>query len=371
VSPESRRFLVVTPALDGRDGISEVSRQVVRALIGCAGAGSVETWAYRGAEPRSDRVPPHRFRAAAGRRWQLIAWALVHASRSLADLTVVAMHAHLAPVAHILASRGAQRVIFIHGIEAWQQLRRREAWAMRGDIRIVANSRRTATFFHAANPALPAAAVCPLGIGAPPAAIRWSGEPGFALIVGRLSASERYKGHDALIEAWPLVLDAIPGARLVIAGEGDDRERLEQRVQRERLGSAILLLGSVPDAELRGLYQACGMYVMPSSGEGFGLAFLEAMREGKPCVALRASEEIVVDGATGLLLDSADPPALAEVVIRLFRDPALRHRLGQAGAVRARTLFEERHFARRFTNAIGLRALSQRRAAPPTMSASA
>jgi phosphatidyl-myo-inositol dimannoside synthase len=371
VSPESRRFLVVTPALDGRDGISEVSRQVVRALIDRAGAGAVETWAYRGAEPRSDRVAPHRFRAAEGRRWRLIAWAVARASRSQADLTVVAMHTHLAPVVHPLAWRGAERVVFIHGIEAWRPLRRREAWAMRGEVRIVANSRRTATLFHAANPMLPAAAVCPLGIAAPPAAIRWSGEPGFALIVGRLSASERYKGHDALIDAWPLVLEAVPGARLVIAGEGDDRERLEQRVHRERLASAVLLLGSVPDAELRGLYQACGIYVMPSSGEGFGLAFLEAMRESKPCVALRASEEIVVDQTTGLLLDRADPRAIAEVLIRLFRDPALRHRLGQAGALRARTLFEERHFARRFADAVGLAARPRPRPAAASMSASA
>jgi phosphatidyl-myo-inositol dimannoside synthase len=367
---DAERFLILTPALDGRDGVSEVSRQIARALVDHAGPDVVETWAYRGREPRAS-VPAHAFRAAAGRRTRMLGWTLQRAPHAHSDLTVVVTHVHLAPLAGLLAVRGAQRVVFIHGIEAWRPLRRRETLAMTGNVRVIANSRRTATLCRAANPSLPAPVVCPLGIGPGAAAIRWSAEPGFALIVGRISSSERYKGHDALIDAWPLVLDAVPGARLVVAGDGDDRSRLQALVEERRLSAAIRFTGAISDGELRGLYQACAAYVMPSSGEGFGLAYLEAMRDAKPCVALRVAGEIVEDGATGLLLDSTDAPVLADAMIRLFRDPAMRHRLGAAGAQRVRTMFEERHFARRFTDAIGLRPAPHRAAAVRTASAGA
>jgi phosphatidylinositol alpha-1,6-mannosyltransferase len=344
----------MTPALDGRDGIAEVSRQVVRVLIDRAGGNAVEVWAYRGFDSHRGGIRP-RFRTGGGRRSRMLGWTLAAMARPQRDLTVIVMHLHLAPLARLLAYRGAKRVVFLHGIESWRPLRTREVWALRGGAAIVANSRRTATLFRAANPALPSASACLLGIGPGPAPVRWPGEPGFALIVGRLSAAERYKGHDALIDAWPLILDAVPGARLVVAGDGDDRARLQQRVAGMALTRSILFVGSVPEAELRGLYQACGMFVMPSSGEGFGLAYIEAMRDGKPCIALRTADEIIVDRTTGLLLDTPDAAALADALIQLFRDPGLRYRLGAAGAARMRAMFDQRHFARRFAAAIGLR----------------
>ncbi len=353
--PDLQRFLVLTPALDGRDGISEVSRQVVGALLSAADANAVETWAYRGALPAAagrDRIGA--FQTAHGDRRRMLGWALRRALQRQDDLTVVVMHVHLAPIARLLSLRGAKQVVFLHGIEAWRPLRRRERLALSGKMRMLANSTRTATLFKTANPTLPEPTVCLLGVGPGVPPVRWAGEPGFALIVGRLAAAESYKGHDVLIDAWPLVLAAVPGAKLVIAGDGDDRRRLRDRVDAANLASAITFVGRVSDAELRGLYAACSAFVMPSSGEGFGLVYLEAMREAKPCVALRAAEEIVVDGGTGVLLDSAEPAAVADALIRLFRDPALRHRLGAAGALRLRSMFEERHFARRFTEAIGL-----------------
>ena len=196
--------------------------------------------------------------------------------------------------------------------------------------------------------------MCLLGVtDAPPDSIP-PGATGFALIVGRMAAEERYKGHDALIDAWPRVQAAVPGARLIVVGDGDDRARLEARVVAAGLGSAIQFLGHVPDAQLRGLYQACALFVMPSSGEGFGLAYLEAMREGKPCLALRSADEVIDDGVTGRLVDDARPESIGAAIGQLLADEGLRRQMGHAAMDRVAAQFTEAHFARRFRAALGL-----------------
>jgi phosphatidylinositol alpha-1,6-mannosyltransferase len=358
--PDSTRFLVMTPRLDGCDGISQVSRQVVQALVRRAGSDQVETWALEGAVPRGwDHSLSHEFRTARGSRRHLVCWSLgraLRAPRALEDLTIVVLHLHLAPVAAALVARGARLAVFIHGIEAWRPLRARDRYALRAAERVIANSERTAELFRVSNEAWRhrTIVVCPLGVGAPPAAAVSAGEEGFALIVGRLSAAERYKGHDALIDAWPAVRAAVPRARLVVVGDGDDRPRLETRVARSGLADAIRFTGRVSDEQLHGLYQAAALFVMPSSGEGFGLAYLEAMREGRPCIALRAADQIIEDGVSGLLLDDARPEPLAAALVSLFTDEALRASMGRAAAARVASSFTEEHFARRFCESLGL-----------------
>ena len=154
----------------------------------------------------------------------------------------------------------------------------------------------------------------------------------YGLIVGRMSARERYKGHDALIEAWPLVRRAIPGARLVIAGDGDDASRLREKAATD----SVTFLGRVDGARLAALYRDATFFVMPSTEEGFGLVYLEAMRASTPCIAARgAAEEIITDGRDGLIVDAGDRDALVAAMVRLFVDPQARGRMAVAGAQRA------------------------------------
>jgi phosphatidyl-myo-inositol dimannoside synthase len=355
VSPERTSFLVMTPRLDGRDGISEVSRQVVRAVV--SDAGPVETWALDGGEAAAvahgDRPP---FRSADGSRRRMVGWTLGRAARPSEPQHVIVMHVHLAPLGATLAARGASLTVFLHGVEAWRRLRPRERFAIRAAGHVVANSSHTVERFRSANPDLHDVdvKVCLLGVADAAPEPTPTAPGGFALIVGRLAASERYKGHDALIDAWPQVQALVPGARLIVAGDGDDRARLETRVALAGLGEAIQFLGQVPDAQLRGLYRACALFAMPSSGEGFGLAYLEAMREGKPCVALQSAAEIIDDGVTGQLLDDASPDVVGPAIAALLADEGLRGRMGRAAAVRVAAHFTEAHFARRFRDALGL-----------------
>ncbi len=162
-----------------------------------------------------------------------------------------------------------------------------------------------------------------------------------------MAAEERYKGHDVLLDLWPRVTAEVPGARLVIAGEGNDRARLEAKAA--PLEDGVSFLGRVSDETLAALYRHCAFFVMPSRDEGFGLVFLEAMRAGKACIGgIGAAAEIIEDGVTGLVVDPADPEQVLKAVLRLYREPETRERMGRAGAARVAARFTEGHFSRRF-----------------------
>lgn len=269
------------------------------------------------------------------------------------------MHVHLAPLGAALAGRDAPGAVFLHGIEAWRPLRPRERFALRRASIVIANSRHTVERFRAANADMRDrhVAVCPLGVSERPhgPALHSSIPAGFALIVGRLRAAERYKGHDRLVDIWPAVRARVPGARLVVVGDGDDLPRLKARVAATGLDDAIQFTGQVSERELESLHEASAFFVMPSTGEGFGLAYLQAMRAARPCIALRgAASEILEDGISGLLLADGRSEALTDAIVRLFGDERLRCRLGAAAATRVAARFTEHHFARRFRDALGL-----------------
>lgn len=160
--------------------------------------------------------------------------------------------------------------------------------------------------------------------------------------VGRIND---WKGHDVLIEAVARMRDEGHPVGLRIAGDpfpGAERYRaaLERRIAELRLTDQVELLGFVDDVP--SLLARCAVFVLPSRRpEPFGLALLEAMGEGLPCIATAAGgpRDIVVDGRTGILVPPGDPAALAEALTKLLDDPGLRRRLGEAAAADVRVRF--------------------------------
>jgi phosphatidylinositol alpha-1,6-mannosyltransferase len=203
---------------------------------------------------------------------------------------------------------------------------------------------------------LPPLQVCHLGISmqAPePAPVGRLGL--FALVVGRMVAEERYKGHDLLIEYWPRIVSEFPNASLIVAGEGDDRPRLQAKAVRLGLGERVKFLGEVSDEVLSALYKDCALYVMPSRNEGFGLVFLEAMRAGKACIgAVGAASEVILDEITGIVVNPEQPEQVLQATLRLFRSPELRNRMGRAGAERFASHFVNEQFHRRIRASLAL-----------------
>ena len=88
--------------------------------------------------------------------------------------------------------------------------------------------------------------------------------------------------------------------------------------------------------ELRRLYRASDLFVMPSLRDSFGFVFLEAMTQGVPCIGtnLNAMPEIIQDGETGYIVPVHDPEALAAAILRYYKDPSNRQRMGRAGQQR-------------------------------------
>jgi len=349
IAPE--RLILIATELFAPGGIQRVGRQVIDALDGCAplAVGSLRDAAV----PSGFRMPAGSdVRLAAGSRVKLGAWALGCARRRCAGTQVLLMHVHLAPLALPLIARGAHVAVFLYGVEVWRPLTTIERFVLGRASRLVAISEYTAQRFREANPWIGRRTidVCPLGVPdvAPPGPrddIAADGD--FALIVSRISREDRYKGHERLIRAWTGVRHRVPGARLVMVGDGDDRARLAALTVELGVDRAVHFTGVVSDRALAAWYGNCAFFVMPSPDEGFGLVFLEAMRAGKACIgAPGAAAEVIVDGVTGTIV-APEAPALVDAIVRLFEDPARREQFGRAGQRRFEQFFSAAHFASR------------------------
>lgn len=161
------------------------------------------------------------------------------------------------------------------------------------------------------------------------------------LTVSRLA--ERYKGHDTLARAMPLVRARVPDVQWVVVGDGPLRRSLETLAR--STGANARFVGRVSDEERDRWLDRAQVFCMPSrlpgggfAGEGFGIVFLEAGLHELPVVAgdVGGARDSVIHGETGLLVDPTDHVALAGALTQLLTDPARAARLGRAGAARAR-----------------------------------
>jgi len=177
------------------------------------------------------------------------------------------------------------------------------------------------------------------------------------LIVGSMNPRTLYKGHKELIAGWSEVVNTCPEAELWIAGEGDGREELELQAKAllPSVASRILFLGRLDDDALQECYRHCRVFAMPSTGEGFGLVFVEAARHGLPSIGGKhdSVKEIVLDGQTGLLVEQ-DPHEIALACVQLLTDEGLAQRLGDAARERYLEHFRFQHFRERLLQTMGL-----------------
>jgi phosphatidylinositol alpha-1,6-mannosyltransferase len=169
---------------------------------------------------------------------------------------------------------------------------------------------------------------------------RFGLDPDAPLVLG-VSRLVPRKGFDVLLDA----VAGLDGVQVAIAGTGRDEPRLARRAT--RLGRRARLLGRVPDAELPDLYASADVFAMLCrdrwaglEAEGFGIVFLEAAACGVPALAGRSggSDEAVVDGVTGVVVEPRDVAAVRAALDQLLGDEALRARLG--GAARRRAVEE-------------------------------
>ena len=268
-----------------------------------------------------------RSRSSAKARLTLVfAWQVL-ANRP--DLIVVG-HVGLAPLAWI-ARRvlGLPYVVWAHGTEVWGPHRWTHAASLRFAGRVVAVSRFTARKLKAIDATLADRTI----VVNPTVRSHFRPSNGqtvrqrlgianyrVLLSVGRLSATDRYKGFDTVLRAMPHLLARAPDFRYVVVGEGDDLPRLKALADRLDVSHATVFAGAPSDRDLPDYYNACDLFVMPSSREGFGIAFVEALACGKPVVAGRAggARDAVLDGGLGRMVAPNDSEDLARVVLEFF-----------------------------------------------------
>ncbi len=144
-----------------------------------------------------------------------------------------------------------------------------------------------------------------------------------------------------LLDVWAPVAARRPEARLVIAGDGPLRSRLERHAARLGLQSRVVFTGYVPEAEKAAHFNLADVFLFPSAMEGFGFTVAEAMSSGVPVVASDRGSipELVTDGESGFVCDPATPDRFVERLALLLGDSALRDKFGAAGRERTDRLF--------------------------------
>jgi glycosyltransferase involved in cell wall biosynthesis len=250
---------------------------------------------------------------------------------------VVCTHLHLQPVAWLSARLcGAPSVLFFHGIEAWavprQALRRLAAkgadWYVAATALTLDRARRWLTIPDTRR------IVAPFGVdltryvpGTVSAEVLEKyrlRDTVVLLSLGRLASGERYKGYDEILGILGRLRIAEPRLVYVIAGDGDDRSRLEAKARDLGIAAYVRFTGYVSEAEKLELYRAARAFVLAGWGEGFGLVLLEALACGVPVVAstLDGSFEAIKEGALGVAVDPHDPDALCAGILEALRRPS-------------------------------------------------
>lgn len=242
-------------------------------------------------------------------------------------------HVFMAPLAFAIARlTGAHYWLQAHGTDIWEDRRRIVRASIESADLVTTVSRATRRILLGwADLAPERVRVLPNTVGdqftpGPPSPLlreRLALGPGpILLTVGRLAASERYKGHEQVFAILPALRAEFPTLVHVVAGEGDDRARLEARAAEfVPAPDAVRFLGYVPDEDLPDLYRLADLFVMPSSEEGFGIVYLEAAACGLRVVggAGGGAGDAIPDTRVGLTVDPLDRNALIDAVRRLLR----------------------------------------------------
>ncbi|MFO1059388.1 MAG: glycosyltransferase family 4 protein [Dongiaceae bacterium] len=331
------RVLALLPEAYGAGGgIAQFDRDLLAAAARAPAVSEIVTLLRRlpgAAGPVPERV---RLVPSAARGKLAFAGAALHQALLGGRFQLVLCgHLRLLPLAHRAARlAGARQLLVVYGIDAWQPSGGAADRLVPRVDRVLSISELTRQRLIAWSGLAPERAVVlpptvdlrPFGPGprSPALAARY-GLQGKAVLLtlGRLAAAERYKGIDEVLECLPALLAARPDLAYLVAGDGDDRPRLEAKAAALGLGGRVVFCGRVPEAEKAEHYRLADAFVMPGRGEGFGIVYLEAMACGIPVLGSRldASREALRQGELGILVDPDDAAALQAGILAALARP--------------------------------------------------
>src|ERR1700722_1670222 len=352
---QTKRIIGLFPELLGVGGIQEAGRLTAAALDRIAK--SHDNW-VTSFQSINDGPGDHEFEIA-GQQVSLRGFnrskvrfvgSALGQSRKGARI-VLAAHPYLAlPAAWMKSlSPKLKTIVMSHGVEVWNPLPLLRRRALISSDLVLAPSSDTAQKLAQVQGVLPAN-IRKLAWPLNPDFLKMADNPAelplpknfpegrVILTVGRWAASERYKGVDDLIRAVAQLQTKFPRLCLVAVGDGDDLPRLEKIAGDMEVSESIRFLTKLTREEIAACYARSEIFALPSTGEGFGLVFLEAMAFGKPLVgaARGGITDIVEDRVNGLLVPAGDLKSLVEALAGLLENESLRMELGRRGAENAR-----------------------------------
>ena len=329
-----RILLLTTDAYGGYGGIALYNRDLADALAGMPEVDEVTML------PRTLRFPAEgipdkvRFVAKASRGSVSYVAAAIASAHPQTDL-VICGHINLLALAALLRLKlRCPLVLMAYGIDVWKQPSRltrvwlRHVSAIWAISRVTRDQMNQWAHLHESIYTILPNAIHLDRYGLAPkseellARYRLHGRK-VILTLARLPSAERYKGVDEVLEILPALIADEPTLTYLIAGDGDDRLRLEAKARDLGIDDRVVFAGFVKEIEKADHFRLADVFAMPGRGEGFGFVFLEAMACGVPVVgsAIDGSRDALQDGALGELVDPGDQNSVREGIQRALRKP--------------------------------------------------
>ena len=331
-----RVLALVTEAFGGHGGIAQYNRDFLSALARCDRVGDVIVLPRRTATSVSTLPPGVRQLRPVESKLGYSLSTLWTAMTQQPIEVVFCGHLFMAPLAAgICRVLNVPLWLQVHGIEVfWHEpsaLKRRSVQSARIVTAVSRHTRRRLLHWVGIDPArvkvLPNTVNPQYQPGPKPAYLidrHAAGGKKVLLTVSRLDSRERYKGHDRVIRTLPRVLQQHPDTIYLIVGDGDDRPRLESLAVECGVAKHVQFAGLVPPEELPHYFRLADVFVMPSTGEGFGIVFLEAMATGVRVIggSQDGSRDALCDGALGTLVNPENAEELTSAILAALDDPA-------------------------------------------------
>ncbi|MDP9159518.1 MAG: glycosyltransferase family 4 protein [Acidobacteriota bacterium] len=334
---------LVTDAFGGRGGIAQYNRDFLSALAETRTVSSIRVLP-RHAPDLS--VPPETIKQTLPRS-DRISYSVAALRTALFEPVDIVFCGHLfmAPLAAMITRiTSAKLIVQAHGVEVWQRPSLLQRMVLESADLVLCVSR------HTRAAVLSWAGIVPERVLVVPNTVREVFTPGdgsslrvalglqgkrVLLTVGRMDSRERFKGHERVFAAISVLVAKHYDIYYLVVGEGDDRTRLEALARDLGVNHRVRFLGALDLQSLAEIYRMADLFVMPAIGEGFGIAFLEAMASGTPAIGLDVggAKDALADGSLGmcvaeeqlniaiersLLAGKSDPHALASKVRARF-----------------------------------------------------
>jgi phosphatidyl-myo-inositol dimannoside synthase len=326
-----RVLMLLTDAFGGHGGISKFNRDFLTALDASPVVERIFAWPRLIAETITEPLPQsivyeRKFAAGKGAFLKHAAGGVIMGPPI--DL-VICGHLNLLPAAWAVArTRRVPLALIIHGIDAWAPTRNPLTNFLAGRIdALISVSKVSADRFRAwSGVSQESIYILPNSVDLerftpgpkPQELVTRYGLQGsrVLLTVGRLASEERYKGFDEVLEILPQLLRRYENVKYMIAGHGPDAPRLKAKAAALGVTGSVIFTGRISEEEKVGHYRLGDLYVMPSSGEGFGIVLIEAAACGLPVIGSKVdgSAEALLQGRLGTLVNPRNRDEILQAV---------------------------------------------------------